>query len=110
MSNYQSTNLCGADEMLAKLMEVDRWPGVVNVLYPKLLEAAGRTLNSHGIVLCLLDAFSLVEQKYVAGVALPLHGMVPQFIDAMIEDAAVAAEAKAWYAEVHDEFMAQEPA
>ncbi len=107
MSKNLSTTLRSADDMLTQLMAVDRWPGVMNVLYPKLLESAGLHLNSHGLVLCLLDAFSVVEDKFRPAVALPLYGMIPRFIDAMVEDVAVATEAKEWYEGLQRDFALQ---
>ena len=99
-----TTTLPNADEMLRRLRGVDQWPALMNNFYPALLEAAGATLNSHGVVMLLLNGTAVMDQKVDPRVSTPLYGMIPNFIDALVDDKAIASEAKNYWEELQQQF------
>ncbi len=105
-----TTTLPQADEMLKRLMAVDKWPILIRSYYPAIVEAAGAELNSHGIVMLLLNATAEVDEVADSRVSAPLYGMIPRYIDAIVDDAGVATEAKNYWDGLQKDFKKQKGA
>ena len=92
--------LPGKEEMLSRLLTVDSEPHFQERLYPKFLEAAGEQKVAMGVVMLI----QLAVYDYLDGMP-PIMGVmmdmkIPSFIDALIPDEEVAAEAKEFFDQV----------
>ncbi|MFH1314959.1 MAG: hypothetical protein ABIH67_01020 [Candidatus Uhrbacteria bacterium] len=85
------------EEMLQRLMQVNDRNHVQQKLYPILLNHAGQEKVAQGIPVML----ALAINDYTTGMPAVVAGMVwdyvPAWIDALVDDQDVAAEAKAFF-------------
>ena len=96
------------DEMFRRLQSVDKWPTLMNNCYPVMLQAAGQSLNSHGVVLMLLSGISELDGKVDKRVSAPLYNMIPQFIDVLVDDDNIREEAKQYWDSLLDQYRDKE--
>ena len=85
------------EEMMARLLEVDRRASTKEGLYPLLLEhLAGKTLPHGEVMMTLILAIEAFAEKERI-LSYRTHDMAPAFIDALVVDPKVATELKVQY-------------
>jgi len=96
--------LPNANEMMKRLRSVCDDGGMDERFYKAhLLPNAGRELVAEGIVLMLtLSIYDFISSGYPRIMESILHGYVPMWIDALVDDKEVAGAAKAFHQEAID--------
>lgn len=96
--------LPSADEMLKRIKAIHDDDYMIERFYkPHLLPKAGRELVAEGVVLMLtLAIHDFASSGYPAMIVGILHGYVPLWIDALVDDKDVAEAAKALHQEAID--------
>jgi hypothetical protein len=86
------------EEMLSKLIAAESSNHIVQNFYPKLLDHAGQGKVACGVAVILNMA--IIEYCDSAILLAAMQLRAPEFIDALIDDAEVAAEAKMHFAKM----------
>jgi len=91
--NEKVAILPNRDEMFGRLVRVSDEQHLQDCFYPILLRQAGQGREALGVVMMLTLAIRDYTKDMPSMVGL-LNGMAPDFIDALIVDPEIAAEAK----------------
>lgn len=93
----KTITLPSKERMLERLIAVNDNTHLKERFYPKLLREAGNQKVAMGVVLMIQLAIHDYAQGMPPSVAVAMQLMVDRLIDALVEDAGVAQEAKEFY-------------
>lgn len=89
-----TTTLPSAEQIVLRMATVNAETNLVTKLYPVIAQKAGVTLNTMGIINMLLLAFYDFDSQYNSPViTATLNMSVPDYIKALVDDAAFVEEA-----------------
>lgn len=96
----KTITLLDAETMTTRLLKVLDDPHAQQRFSPKLIAHAGAKLVAPGLVMAIQRAIADYTEGMPTSMAAIMEMCVPALVDAMTDDADVAAEAKAFHADV----------
>lgn len=90
------------DEMLRRLKEVDDNRRAVRKIYPLILRFAGKEKTGLGVVLMLMRAIDDYPRRLAGNVYMAMSASIPAYIEALVDDDVVQAEALRAYTEAQE--------
>lgn len=90
------TKLPERDDMFRRLVQVADMEDLKENFYPKLIESAGRELVSSGVIIMFVGAIHDYAKIQGGTAGILLYQLLPDYIDAIVDDEEVAKSAKAY--------------
>lgn len=96
----KTIKLPSSEEIMKRLESVYNEAYMVERFYPLIAQEAGRQLNAQGVVMMFtLKIHDFVASGYPPVMSNVLHGWVPLWVDALVDDKVVAEAAKRFHQE-----------